>query len=235
MPGPIPDSIESFQINWTDAAAERPILAIEAARIFAMWANVEFMLGAMASILIGEDSALALLDRLRSRNQKLDAIRAVSVDRIKHTDTRNLMSPLFRLINRAAEPRNQLAHCSWGTISDLPDALLLTKPEAAIKAARIISQSNGQRSTASDNVGHAALEHQASFSNEEALAVIHLLRGGTEVWRQEDFQEPRSLIGNATAALTYYTVAITGDPDADPAVRARQQLRDLLAGLEQYH
>lgn len=235
MPETIPESIQSFEINMSDTAARRPILAAEAARLFALWANVEYALGAMASVLIGDNAALALLDQLRSKNQKLDGIRAAAAEKVNHAETRELLRPLFRLIGKASEPRNEFAHCLWGTIDQLPDALLLTDPAAAMKATRLINSSKGKRESLAPTSAEVVFEHAADLSNDSAKEVIRLLRYGTKIWRQSDFNTPWVLLNRATIALSQYTVAVSCSPEDKAAVQARNQLRDFLAETEQYY
>lgn len=235
MPETIPDSITSFEINMSDAAAQRPVLAAEAARLFALWANVEYALGSMASVLIGDGAALALLDQLRSKNQKLDGIRAAAAEKADHTETRDLLKPLFKLVGKASEPRNQFTHCLWGTIDQLPDAILLTNPDAAIKATRIINRTAGKRKTLSPALGALSFEHHADISYESATGVIDLLRKGTEVWRQPDFDTPWRLLNHAVIALSQYTIAVSCPPNDAEAVQARNQLRNFLAETERHY
>lgn len=235
MPGKIPDGM-NFNIDMSDAAVARPRLAVLAARLFAGWANVEMTLGAMASVLIGDAAALALLDQLRSNNQKLDGIRATASERITHEETRDLMKPLFKLIGSAARTRNQFAHCLWGTIEQLPDALLLTQPNSALKAKRLVLGSPGGRSTnQTQNGEELSFEHNSSTQVDLAEAVFELLHQGTEAWKEEDFLIPQTLINRAIVALTIYTVAISAPPTSPEAVAARKQLHDLLKETEQLH
>jgi hypothetical protein len=232
VPSSIPDEIKSLTINVSDAAALRPVLAIEAARLFASWANVEMMLGTMASILAGDSAAYAILDQIRGKNQQMDAIRAVAVEKIAHTETRDLLKPLFKLINKSAEPRNTLAHRLWGTIPELPDALLLTKAETAIKFGRMMQAAPGETTMAAPTQYSVSVDRKASISNDHAREAIKVLRDGTEVWTQADFDTPRHLLQRAIVALSFYTQAITGSPDDAVAAQARRQLTGFLRETE---
>ncbi len=233
MVGRIPESIRSFQINLSDAGLERPILAAEAGRLFARWANVEFALGSMASVLIGDNSALAILDGIRSRNNQTNAIMAAAKERIQHRETRDLLKPLFKLIDRAAKPRNDFAHCLWGTIPELPNALLLCEPKAMLKASRLALNSSGTRSTAAPTPDSVSFEHSLNGNDEIASEIIRVLRDNTHVWRQADFALPENLLNRAIVALTQYTVAISSDPGSHAAMQARVQLTDHLRETEQ--
>lgn len=232
MPDKFPESILSFAINLSDAGHDRPVLSAEAGRIFARWSNVEFALGSMASVLIGDSAALAMLDSIRARNSQTDAIKAAAKDRIEHAETRELLRPLFKLVDRAAGPRNKLAHCLWGTIPELPDALLLSEPRMMLKASRLILQTTGTRSTDALAPNQVDFEHEYNGSDETSHAIMTLMRDGTEVWRQVDFETPRLLLDRTITALTKFTIAVSADPHSAAAAQARSQLKTHLEETE---
>lgn len=234
MPSSIPASITSFRINISDAAVRRPVLAIEASRIFALWANVELMFGCMASMLIGDQLALTFLDNLKSKNQRFDGIRKAAEDRIDHSETKQLLHPVLKLLDKAAEPRNELAHCQWGTIDDLPDALLLTKPAVAIRFARANILSQATTIVTAPTECKLDMEMNTKHSVSYAEEMIEALRSGTQVWRHADFERPLFLATHAVVALTSYSIAIT-QPESAEADQARRQLRDLLKETEQHY
>lgn len=233
MPEKFPEHITSFAINLSDAGFERPVIAAEAGRLFAKWANVEFMLGSMASVLIGDAAALAILDAIRARNSQTDAIKAAAAERIEHQETRDLLKPLFKLIDRAAKPRNELAHSLWGTIPELPDALLVSEPKAMLKASRLLLKSNGERKTEAPTPESLSFEHGIKGDNALALEVMRLMRENTTVWRQPDFDLPRRILDRAIVALTQYTIAVSASPNSTEAVQARATLEHHLQETEQ--
>lgn len=235
MPSRIPDHITSFTINMTDAAQQRPILAIEAARVFAKWANVEYTLAAMASVLIGDSAALAILDQIKAKNQQLDAIKIAAADKVQHVETHEYLKPLFKLVNKAAEFRNQLAHCMWGTIEQLPHALLLSEPKAIIKASRLLMKTGDTRKTLSEQEHKSSFEHSFDGHKNRALEVISLFRDNTTVWMHDDFNTPLVLLDKSIFCLTCYTTAVSAPPENEGARLARQQLRDALMSSEQYY
>ncbi|KKC39506.1 hypothetical protein WH87_04740 [Devosia epidermidihirudinis] len=232
MPERFPDSILSFEINLSDAGHDRPVLSAEAGRLFAKWANVEYTLSTMASVLLGDTAALAILDSIRARNSQTDAIKAAAQEKIEHEETRALLNPLFKLIERAARPRNMLAHCMWGTIPQLPDALLLCDPKAMLKASRLLLQTEGTRSTTAPSSIKTEFEHELTGSDAVPLAVTKLVRENTEVWRQADFHLPRKLLDRSIIGLTQLTIAISSDPHSAGAAQARSQLKAHLAETE---
>lgn len=193
------------------------------------------LLATMASILVGDSAAQIILDQIKGKNQQLDALRAVAAEKIADPETRDLLKPLFKLINKSAEARNLLAHRLWGTTSELPDALLLTKTEAAVKFGRTLSAASGTRTVSAASQTSVSLEQATSMENDRALAVMEILRQGTEVWTQEDFQKPRLLLNRAVVALSLYTTAISGPTD-DPATKqARRQLTEFLKDTEKHY
>ncbi|KAA3504575.1 hypothetical protein DXM27_05000 [Rhizobium rhizogenes] len=229
MPTAIPETIQQFQINLSDAAAERPLLAIEAARIFSRWANVEHLLETMASVLLGDLTAMFLLDQLKSRNQKLSGIETAVENKISHPETKALLKQLFKLINSAADGRNELAHCLWGTIDQLPNDLLLINPKAALKATRLLTQTNGKKLTEAPDKENISFSHSADTSYDAAVEIIETIRKGTRVWRHEDFDKPLRLLNFSLTALTQYTIAISDDPEALGPSQARAHLAKLLS------
>jgi len=178
----------------------------------------------MVAVLVGDMGALAVLDSIRARNSQMDAIRAIAAERIVHGETLALLKPVFGLIDRAAKPRNKLAHCVWGTIPQLPDALLLCEPKAMLKVSRSSLQMDGTRTTEAPTESKISFEHGYKTSNDAALALIKTMRDGTEVWRQADFNRPRALLDASIIALAQLTVAISGDPLTQAAAQARAQL-----------
>lgn len=229
MPTPIPETIQEFQINLSDAAAQRPLLAVEASRIFARWANVEHLLEAMASVLLGDLTAMFLLDQLKSRNQKLSGIEVAVENKISHPETKALLKKLFKLINSAAVGRNELAHCLWGTIDQLPNDLLLLNPKAALKAVRLLTQTNGESRTEAPDKENISYSHSADTRYDAAIEIIETIREGTRVWRHEDFDKPLRLLNFSLTALTQYTIAISDDPEALGPRQARAHLAKLLS------
>lgn len=229
MPTAIPDTIQQFQINLTDAAAERPLLAVEAARIFSRWANVEHLLEIMASVLLGDSTAMFLLDQLKFRNQKLSGIEVAVENKISHPETKSLLKQLFNLINSAAVGRNELAHCLWGTIDQLPNDLLLINPKAALKAARLLTQTNGESLTQALDKENISYVHSADTQYDAAVEIIETIREGTRVWRHEDFDQPLRLLNFSLTALTQYTIAISDEPEASGPRQARAYLTQLLS------
>lgn len=228
MPTKLPDTITSFQINMSDAAAQRPTLALEASRIFAKWANVEFVLASTAGMIIGDTTALAILDQIKAKNAHYDAIKIAIRDRIKDDDTISLLSPLFNLLKKASTPRNKLAHSMWGTIEELPQELLLVDHKSAIKVSRFVLHKNGDQRTWIDSDNITTLERKFDTDNDYALEIINVLRDGTEVWIHDDFNEPLRLLDNSIVALQYFTTAISSSSDDSIKTNSRSELRRIL-------
>jgi hypothetical protein len=232
MPTGIPDSITKFRIDASDAAAQRPALAAEAGRLFALWANVELALGLMASVLLGDAAAFALLDRIKAREQKFEGIRDAMTDRIGDAEAKELLRPIFKLVDDAARPRNKLAHCTWGTIPELPDALLLIEPKAALKMARSFIRQSADMAAVAQTDSTIILEATPKFDKDAALQIIRDVRKGTEVWRHEDFDVPRDLARYAVIALMHYAGVVRSNPSDLAGKQARRQLHEVLTQAE---
>lgn len=226
MPSQIPEYITSIQINLSDAAAQRPALAIESARVFAKWANVEHVLANAVSMIVGDTTALALIDKFKAKNAQYDAIKIALEGKICCTETRSLIPPLFKLINKAAGPRNKLAHSLWGTIEQLPAALLLTEPKFALKMSRCMLSSPTKTWVEDDNKTNfeRGFEGNIDLANE----MINILREGTEVWVHNDFNDPLRFLECSIVALTFFTTAAAAKPGSQEAIQALDGLRKIL-------
>lgn len=235
MPTKISDDIISFNIDATDAAAKRPILALEAARIFAKWANVEFALASMTAVLFGNESALNLLDELKSNQQKISAIKKESQRKIEHEETQKLITRVFRLVEKSAAPRNKLAHCMWGTLPEIPNALLLCEPKSFIKASRLLLNSDGNRETTLNNPHSSSFQQSFKGQNEKAQMIYSLMRDNTEVWFHEDFDPPLILLDNALFSLSNLTTALSTTPEDAAAIFSRNQIYNSLDTCEKLY
>lgn len=232
MPKGLPDEILSFSIDMTDAALKRPLLSLEASRVFSRWSYVEFSVAALTAVLFGNETALSFLDRIKSQQQKMDAIKSEALAQISHAETRELVRPVFQLLDRAAKPRNKLAHCLWGTIPELPDALLLSEPKQMIRATRLLLKTQGKRETISETEGHSDFQHRFNGNEDIASEIYNLMRGSVEVWTHEDFNTPLLLLDNATAAITALTTAVSTSHDNIGAINARMQVLESLKRVD---
>lgn len=229
MPTKIPEYITSIQINGSDAAAQRPMLALESARVFAKWANVEFVLASAVSMIVGDATALALIDKFKAKNAQYDAIKITLEGRISCAEVQSLISPLFKLMNKAAEPRNKLAHSLWGTIEELPEALLLTEPKAALKMSRYMLSGGGPTKTWVDDDNKTNFERGFEDNIDLANEMINVLRDGTEVWVHNDFNEPLRLLDYSIVALSFFTTAASAKTNSSEAIQALDGLRKILS------
>ena len=107
----------------------RPSLALAAMECIASWSHVEgFFLQTYVQLAGGaEADAAAVYLAMETSTAKSEAIRVLS-ERKLSPDNRALMQAIIRVSKAAQKERDKLAHWSWGTSEQLPDALLLADP-----------------------------------------------------------------------------------------------------------
>lgn len=110
---------------------ERPRLGILAMAAIASWSNVEtFMLHAFVELLGGQQSLAAdvyvALDGKAAKNAAIEA--AAKRALADSPELQQVFWTLLSIVKSAQKERDKLAHWQWGTVSDLPDALILVDP-----------------------------------------------------------------------------------------------------------
>ena len=133
MPQPLSRVVPSatFEIGNVGLATlrRRPKLAIAAMECIASWSHVErFLLGTYVQLAGGEEAdAAAVYLAMETSTAKSEAIRVLS-ERKLSPDHRALMQAIIRVSKACQKERDKLAHWSWGTSPELPEALLLADP-----------------------------------------------------------------------------------------------------------
>lgn len=125
----------SASVLWGDPntmiAPERAKVSALIADCIAEWADTETMLGMLLGILLNTDSkaALAIYAAVDNRAAQRRIVLAAAEAKLSE-DHFDLLSAVFNVgITPAMKERDKLAHWSWGYSPELPDCLLLTKPD----------------------------------------------------------------------------------------------------------
>jgi hypothetical protein len=122
----------SLQIG-PNAIDREPTVASAAMKVVAMWAEVEAIQGMIMTNLLGTQSRLAMqmYSAIIGSAAQIAALNALA----RSTLSKGLLT-LFQILNRiasaCAKERHKIAHSTWATSADVPDALLLINPDNRI-------------------------------------------------------------------------------------------------------
>jgi hypothetical protein len=121
------------QVVWGSAElmSSRPKMAIKIAECIAEWADIETMLGLILSLLLNADAkaALAMYAAVENRSAQRRMILAAAKTKLPPEHYKVLSAFMSAAITPAAKRRDKLAHWSWALSPEIPDCLLLSKPE----------------------------------------------------------------------------------------------------------
>lgn len=102
-----------------------------------------------------------------------------------------------------------------------------------LRASRLLLKTDGSRKTEAPTPDSLSFEHGVKGDKEAALEITRIMRENTVVWRQADFDLPRTLLDRAIIALTHYTIAVSTNPRSSEAGQARDRLNQHLQETEQ--
>jgi hypothetical protein len=109
-----------------------PKLARLVANILGYWGLIEYRLSLLLVRVLGADAApaLAMFSTLIAQHLQLSALEAAAKSALSD-DEYDVFKAAIVVANRVQTPRNHLAHWTWVSCRELPDALLLANPKAA--------------------------------------------------------------------------------------------------------
>lgn len=134
MPQPYSRARSRGALNIGAKAAEaRPTLAIAAADVIASYSILETYLVRLFVAMSGSNAraASAVFAEVRAQAFQRSALQAVA-DNVFQADLefRELVAVALELAEKAAKPRNRIAHWAWAYDDALPDVLLFVDPRA---------------------------------------------------------------------------------------------------------
>lgn len=114
------------------ALRQHPTLAASIAEITATWAQIECNLGVILARMLGAAAraSMAMYGALKSTAQ-MAALQAAA-DATLTPERLELFGVMIAVVKRAAFKRNRVVHWLWGELPQVPNALVLTPPEAVL-------------------------------------------------------------------------------------------------------
>ena len=230
MPQPFPKSIKEFTINCSYPAKKRQLLAIYAAQIFATWATLEMNLTIMVTALPegSTNSFAAMFDSIPATRAKVKAIKAVARETLSNREDNDLLDSIFKLYASAAKSRNNLAHHIWGTLDELPKALLIVDPTGINALSRLnqkYSPLGGLKDYGKTGVG---FEKNSSPPDSEVQSVTEEYRSSIRVWVENDFIEAQKRLDKTFIAITTFTMILVSGTTSQKAKESRKFLNEIL-------
>jgi hypothetical protein len=120
-------------VTWgaLDIMTSRPKVATKIAECIAEWADVETMLGLVLAFLLDTDSkaALAIYSSIESSSAQRRMILAAAKNKVDNERFDILSVMMSAVITPVMKERNKLAHWCWAYSPEIPDCLLLCKPD----------------------------------------------------------------------------------------------------------
>lgn len=181
--------------NNTDSPSyHRPQLALAAMNVIAEWSILESFLMSLFVQMLGDNPrpAAAIFASLTSDSARRAALRALAhVALDGDQQKKDIFEAILNAIKIAGKHRNKIAHWVWGFSKDLPDAVLLMKPEDKVE----------------QNV--ADLEHRAVMDKYYENVLANMLQKkkppehpglsdqGIYIFEKKDFSEASRLIQRA--------------------------------------
>lgn len=121
-----------IRLGGLDAADERPELALLAAKVIAVAAELEANMGELLAAMLGNKArpAVQMFHALSSTNAQTAALEAAAEAALPGHEL-SLFRIIMGMVKRAAKRRNMIAHWNWAYSPELPDALLFSDPRAS--------------------------------------------------------------------------------------------------------
>jgi hypothetical protein len=120
-------------VTWgaLDIMTGRPKVATKIAECIAEWADVETMLGLVLAFLLDTDSkaALAIYASIESSSAQRRMILAAAKTKVDAERFDALTVMMSAVISPVMKERNKFAHWCWAFSPEIPDCLLLCKPD----------------------------------------------------------------------------------------------------------
>jgi hypothetical protein len=120
----------------------------------AKWADIDKTLAELLLLMLGSpdlEVGMSMFQALNSGEAKRAALLAAAAEALKdRADDHNLFRAVLHTTSSSRDRRNEFAHHLWGTAKELPDALLLVDPRAAIKQ-RTLAEAYALRENSPDD------------------------------------------------------------------------------------
>ena len=189
----------------------RPNLAVLVAKIIASWSEAEARLANVLVTMLGAhaDPAIAMFQALSSTNAQTDAIDAAAREVLAEEQFERF-DAIMAIFRRARKKRNRLAHHTWATIDDLPDALALIDPAGRVQSALTINKLIRGVYKEEDPMRRA---QDVVFARDRIF-----------IYREQDFQEILDETTRVTKYLGWFDLYISPYPTPAPVAATLQQL-----------
>lgn len=210
MPQPYPRHLTPNVTNDNIALKRKPYLAM-GMLVIAENSLAEAKISNVLVGMLGADPkpAATIYGSLRNGKVQREAMLAVADDVLNAEDLA-LFRQVMKLTETASKSRDALAHSLWLYDDQLPDAVVLVKPDSM------------WRFTVHSNMLNAA----GPIQIEDALDMQQRMRDACSVWRVKDFDEAKLKASNAFISLTALSELIIA-PDAGKSA-ARKKLREFM-------
>lgn len=132
MPQPLSKVCSKAKVSLhLDHSTNKPELAVLVSGIFARWAWIEHSLSILLLHVLGAEAkpALAMFSVLNTQRLQLSAVGAAAQS-VLSSEEFETFTAVMSAVGKVQTDRNRLAHWVWGTCPELPDCLLLVKPES---------------------------------------------------------------------------------------------------------
>lgn len=205
MPQPYPKHLTPNVLNDNIALKRTPFLAM-GMLVISENSLAEAKIPNVLVGMLGADPgpAATIYGSLRNGKVQREAMVAVAQDVLLEEDLA-LFRQVMKLTETASKSRDALAHSLWLYDDQLPDAVVLVKPDSL------------WRFTVQSNVLNAAGPIQIA----DALDMQQRMRDACSVWKLQDFEEAKSRASNAFICLTALSELITAPLADKPAARAK--------------
>ena len=179
-------------------AALRPLMLLSGMRAIAEFSLVEAHLGRLMTAMLGANPApgAAIFGSLRSATLQRDAMNSVAKEVLSPVDQDHLRS-LQKMVKRASDFRDQIAHRLWMMDEQLIDAVVLFDPGQVWRLSLRSDLCKGKE-----------------IKDEDALAIQKGMVDASQVWRKHDFEAARTASVHAAVATLALTQAITSPVDS---------------------
>jgi hypothetical protein len=133
MPQPLRRWLNDISFN-VAAVAERPVLAAGIAGVAAAWADIEIALGLLLAVVPHTEARTGVSMYLALRGSAAqDAALEAAATTWLPKDLQLEFTSLLHTVRRRGKERNRVVHALWGTIPQLPDALINCQPENLVR------------------------------------------------------------------------------------------------------
>jgi hypothetical protein len=229
MPEPIPKgALGSESVNMSDPTMERQGLAVLAARIMSMWPNIEWAVHMLVNTIApGNTDLLAkAFAEIRHHHGQTKTLLGIAATASRSEEDLTLLKKILKKVEKAAKPRNDLAHMQWGTHSVYPDAIILSPISGGLALHRVMSN-NMTMAVSSNNEGtefDARAEGPTPYAaTSQAQEEFH---NGLRVWRKADFTKAREQMRQVLVQLIMLNTLFSTGTDSAEAASIRKALSE---------